>query len=167
MPVHRPITLPVVGTARGLLAHPDIPAFPLEAFRAAHPSGQLRCGSCGELVRHDPSSVVKSLLEHMPAAAKRLWGPETPISVSVAHDFYPYQPHAATPDCGGEPPATLHVLVYEDGAREKWLSNDDGQRERYYGIVYRNAASLSMPHGPVPAPVFREVWYPTGEFREL
>lgn len=140
-----------------MFAHPHIPTYPLAAFREAHPSGQIRCGSCGASVQYDPSKTVELFLKKMPAALKRRWGTDTAITVSLAHDYFPYEFDPAADTRDGEQPATLHTLVYEDGVREEWVRTAEGHLERLYGIVYRDAAQ--------PELVYREVWYPTGAFR--
>lgn len=127
--------------------HPDVPTYTLAEFREAHPSGAIRCGSCGE-----PQST-RDGFKHM----DREYGPDTLITVTLTHNHYLDDacPEDTAPT--GVAPATTHVLVFEEGVRERYVDAGEDREERLFGLVYREVAAPERP--------YRDVWYPTGDYR--
>ena len=127
--------------------HPRVPTYTLAEFREAHPSGAIRCGSCGE-----PQST-RDGFKHM----DREHGPDTLITVTLTHNHYTDDVNAADVAPDAETPTTTHVLVFEDDPCERYVSDGDHREERLFGIVYREVAAPERP--------YRDDWYPTGDFR--
>ena len=127
--------------------HPKVPTYTLAEFREAHPSGVVRCGSCGE-----PQST-RDGFKHM----DREYGPDTLITVTLTHNHYLNDagPEESAP--AGVTPETTHVLVFEKGVCERYVDAGKDLEERLFGLVYREVASPERP--------YRDVWYPTGDFR--
>ena len=158
MPGHQVSLRPVLRGIGQELSNPHIPTYTLAAFRRCHPSGWHRCGNCGELVRLTSNEVM---IENTSNELESL-GQDVVVQVKITHDYVLDAPVPVFAVPAGQCPVT-HRLVYEDGTREAWVRNGEGRYERLYGIVYRDAASLT--ESAAPQPVYREVWYPTGEFR--
>ena len=127
--------------------HPKVPTYTLAEFREAHPSGEVRCGSCGE-----PQST-RDGFKHM---GPRIH-PETLITVTLTHNHYNRCCEYRRSCRVAEAPATTHVLVFEDDPCERYVSDGADREERLFGLVYREVASPERP--------YRDVWYPTGDFR--
>ena len=127
--------------------HPGVPTYTLAEFREAHPSGVIRCGSCGE-----PQSTRLGF-KHM----DRKHGPDTLITVILTHNHYRHETGPEDVSPAPSPPPTVHVIQYEEGACERYVDAGGNREERLFGLVYRD---VSAPERP-----YREVWYPTGEFR--
>lgn len=151
MPRRQP---PIHRTATGLAEHEGqplhlhVPAYTLAELRRAYPSGQVHCGSCGELLDFQLSFEK----------TEERWGPETVMTFALSHEYFPadFLRQDTPPDGEGQSTGQCPVL-YSDGVRDEYVLRDDGRYERLYGIVYRDARS--------PERVYREVWYPTGVFR--
>ena len=89
---------------------------------------------------------------------ERNLGPNAVITVELTHEYMPDVPLAEDDAPSVEQLVTIHTFVYEDGTREECVLNGEGRYEWLHGIVYRDAAA--------PERVYREVWYPTGVFRD-
>lgn len=124
--------------------HPDVPTYTLAEFRKAHPSGVVRCGTCGE-----PQSTRRGF-KHM----DREYGPDTLITVTLIHNHYFVDPGE---DRTSAAPDTIHVLLYEDDACERYVLDASSREERLFGLIYREVAAPDRP--------YQDDWYPTGEFR--
>ena len=158
--IHRSVTNHLIPTeSGGKPVQLHVPTYSLAALRQAYPTGQFRCGSCGELW---PSEAALRATEKQ--TGKDRWGvmeerlgPETVVTFALSHDYFPdafYVPDPA-------PNESEHVLaecpvLYWDGIRDEYVLNDDGRYEWLYGFVFRDARS--------PEGVYREVWHPTAVF---
>ena len=127
--------------------HPAVPTYTLAEFRAAHPSGFIRCGSCGE-----PLSTREGF-KHM----DREYGPDTLVTVELWHNHYLEDPNPEKPAPTDAPPETKHALVYEVGTRERYVLDGTDREERLFGIIYCEVAAPERP--------YRDIWYVTGDFR--
>ena len=146
--IHRGVMRDVLAEYQGKPVHLHVPMYTLAALRRAYPAGHLRCGSCGEL------QPLQDMLDKM----EERWGPDRVVTYGLSHDYYPDDPCAQDQTSAGKGQFPAQCLVlYSDGVREEYALNEDGRYEWLYGIVFRDARS--------PDRVYREVWYPTGEFR--
>lgn len=158
--IHRSVTNHLIPTeSGGKPVQLHVPTYSLAVLRQAYPTGQFRCGSCGELW---PSEAALRATEKQ--TGKDRWGvmeerlgPDTVVTFALSHDYFPdafYVPDPA-PNEGEHALAECPVL-YSDGIRDEYVPNDDGRFEWLYGFVFRDARS--------PEGVYREVWYPTAVF---
>ena len=138
--------IPMEHDGRPVALH--IATYSVAELRRAYPSGQFRCGSCGEVL--EKQRILDDTEER--------WGPDTVITLALSHDYFPigFFAQDQTPVGEAQSPAQGPVL-YSDGVREEYINDGDGRYERLYGIVFRDARS--------PGRMFRELWYPTGVFR--
>ena len=147
-PIHRTRTGLAVTEHEGQPAHLHIPAYTVAEFRRAYPSGQVRCGTCGELLDYQRGFEL----------TEERWGPDTVMTFALSHEYFPadFLKQDTPPAAAGQALGQCPVL-YSDDIREEYARRDDGRDEWLYGIVFRDARA--------PERVYREVWYPTGVFR--
>jgi len=143
----------------GKPVHLHVPTYTLAALRQAYPTGQFRCGSCGELGRSEggPRATEKQTGKDWWGVMEGRWEPDTVITFEFSHDYFPdaFYRQDQAPDSEDQELAQCPVL-YTDGIRDEYVLNDDGRYEWLYGFVYRDARS--------PEQVYREVWHPTTVF---
>ena len=158
--VHRSVTNHLIPTeSGGKPVQLHVPTYTLAALRQAYPTGQFRCGSCGELW---PSEATLRATERQ--TGKDRWGvmeerlgPDAIVTFALSHDYFPdafSMPDPAPTE--SEHALTECPVLYSDDIRDEYVLNDDGHYEWLYGFVFRDARS--------PEGVYREVWYPTAVF---
>lgn len=158
--IHRTVTNNLIPTeTKGKPVQLHVPTYTLAAFRQAYPTGQFRCGSCGELwpsqeeIDATRSKFGKDLL----GAMEGRWEPDTVVSFALSHDYFPDAFYEQDPDPDNEDRVLAECpVLYTDSIRNEYFLHEDGRSEWLYGFVYRDARS--------PERVYREVWYPTGVF---
>lgn len=158
--IHRSVTnhlIPAESGGKPVQLH--VPTYTLAALREAYPTGQFRCGSCGEVW---PSEAELRATEKQ--TGKDRWGvmeerlgPDTIVTFALSHDYFPdaFYTQDPAPNENEQGLAECPVL-FTDGIRDEYILHDDGRYEWLYGFVYRDARS--------PEDVYREVWYPTAVF---
>lgn len=158
--IHRSVTNHLIPTeSGGKPVHLHVPTYSLAALRQAYPTGQFRCGSCGEVW---PSEATLRATEKQ--TGKDRWGvmeerlgPDTIVTFALSHDYFPdaFYRQDPAPDMEDQELAQCPVL-YTEGIRDEYILNNDGRYEWLYGFVFRDARS--------PEGVYREIWYPTAVF---
>ncbi len=147
MPKHSFGVIPIESGIKALLLHPGVPTFTVAEYRNTPPSGRFACGGCGELM--PPGHGFEYLEEE--------YEPDTKITIQLTHNYYRDNERPEDYGPAAEAPPPIHAILYEEGTRETYVLNGDGRHERLFGIVYRESAKPERP--------YREIWYPTYEFR--
>ncbi|MDE2817209.1 MAG: hypothetical protein OXM03_03540 [Chloroflexota bacterium] len=159
--IHRSVTNHLIPTeSRGKPVQLHVPTYTLADFRRAYPTGQFRCGSCGELwpSQEEIDATRRKFGKDLLSAMERRWEPDTVISFALSHEYFPDAFYTQDPALTEDEQALAECpVLYTDGIRDEYVLNDDGRYEWLYGFVFRDARS--------PEGVYREVWYPTAVFR--
>lgn len=158
--IHRSVTLHDIPTeSKGKPVQLYVPAYTLADFRRAYPTGQFRCGSCGELwpSQAEIDAKKRKFGKDLLGAMEERWGPDTVISFALSHDYFPDAFYTRDPAPPSEDQELAQCpVLYTDGIRDEYFLSGDGRYEWLYGFVYRDARS--------PEDVYREVWHPTAAF---
>lgn len=159
--IHRSMTNHLIPTeSGGKPVQLHVPTYTLAALSLAYPTGQFRCGSCGELWPSEPMlrTTEKQTGKDRWGFLVEKWGPDTVITFALSHDYFPDAFYKQDPVTASEDQELAECpVLYTDDIRDEYILHDDGRYEWLYGFVYRDARS--------PERVYREVWYPTGVFR--
>ena len=78
-PIHRTATGIAAAEHDGQPVRLHIPTYTAAEMRWAYPSGQVHCGSCGELLDYQRGVAV---------TAQR-WGPDTVMTFALSHEYFP------------------------------------------------------------------------------
>ena len=159
--IHRSVTNHLIPTeSKGKPVQLHVPTYTLAALRQAYPTGQFRCGSCGELWPSEARlrATEKQTGKDWWGVMEARWEPGTVITFALSHDYFPDAFYTQDPAPAGEAQALAECpVLYTDDIRDEYVLHDDGRYEWLYGFVFRDARS--------PEGVYREVWYPTTVFR--
>ena len=159
--IHRSVTNHLIPTeSKGKPVQLHVPTYTLAALRRAYPTGQFRCGSCGELWPSEARlrATKKQTGKDWWGVMEERMGPDTIVTFALSHDYFPDAFYTQDPALTEDEQALAECpVLYTDGIRDEYVLHDDGRYEWLYGFVFRDARS--------PKDVYREIWYPTAVFR--